>query len=209
MNSNNNTENELSSVSVNESNSPQKKHRVLAEIFDQTETFLIAICFVFLLFSLATRICTVDGESMEDTLYDGEVLLVSDVFYSPERGDIIVFHQTGSLNKPIVKRVIATGGEWVDIQNDNNTLMITVYDENKENPRVLEDDYAVYKDYFVSILAHKYPIQVPKGKLFVLGDNRNHSLDSRFDNISFVDERRVLGKVIARVTPFDKFGTVT
>jgi signal peptidase I len=86
--------------------------------------------------------------------------------------------------------------------------MITVYDENKENPRVLEDDYAVYKDYFVSILAHKYPIQVPEGKLFVLGDNRNHSLDSRFDNISFVDERRVLGKVIARVTPFDKFGTV-
>ncbi len=185
-----------------------KRNRVLSEIFDQFETFLLAICFVFLLFSLATRICTVDGRSMEDTLYHGEVLIVSDVLYTPEREDIIVFHQTGSYNEPIVKRVIATGGEWVDIKPENNKLLITIYDENKENPIVLDEDYAAYKDYFVSNSDHNFPVQVPEGKVFVLGDNRNHSSDSRFRPISFVDERRILGKVVLRVAPFNKFGRV-
>ena len=96
MNPNIPNENEELAVSANGDNVPVKKNRVLSEVFDQIETFLIAICFVFLMFSLATRICTVDGRSMEDTLYHEEVLLVSDVFYTPARGDIIVFHQTGS-----------------------------------------------------------------------------------------------------------------
>ena len=209
MNPNINNENEELAVSTGGEKTPEKKHRVLSEVFDQIETFLVAICFVFLIFSLATRICTVDGRSMEDTLYHEEVLLVSDVFYTPERGDIIVFHQTGSYNEPIVKRVIATGGEWVDIKAENNALVITIYDKNKENPIVLEEDYAAYKDYFVATSDHKYPVQVPEGKLFVLGDNRNHSSDSRFRPISFVDERRVLGKVILRLSPFDKFGSVS
>ena len=207
MNFSYNNENEFID-DYNSADEPSKKNKVLSEIFDQTETFLLAICFVFLLFSLATRICTVDGRSMEDTLYHGEVLIVSDILYTPQREDIIVFHQTGSYNEPIVKRVIATSGEGVDIKTQNNKLVITIYDENKENPIVLDEDYAAYKDYFVSNSDHNFPVQVPKGKVFVLGDNRNHSSDSRFRPISFVDERRILGKVVLRVAPFDKFGRV-
>jgi signal peptidase I len=203
----------MDSLNNNINQSPEqtkvtKKPRILSEFFDQIETFLIAIGVVFLLFSLATRICTVDGRSMENTLYHGEVLLVSDVFYTPERGDVIVFHQTGSYNEPIVKRIIATEGEWIDIKAENNKLVVTVYDENFENPIVLEEDYAAYKDYFVAESIHKYPIQIPEGKLFVMGDNRNHSTDSRFGAISFVDERRVLGRVILRLLPVDKFGNI-
>ena len=96
------------------------KTSLLKETFDYFELFILSACAVLLLFSFATRICRVDGPSMLNTLHDSEMLLVTDIFYTPSRGDIVVFHQTGDqpsdLNEPIVKRVIATEGEWIDIK---------------------------------------------------------------------------------------------
>lgn len=149
---------------------------------------------------------------MLNTLYNSETLIVSDILYNPERGDIIVFHQTGDqpgdLNEPVVKRVIATEGEWIDIEVNNNRLTVTIYDSNKENPQILDEDYANYLMGTGYYRYTNYPIQVPEGCIFVMGDNRGNSLDSRSDSIGFVDVRRVLGKVVCRVLPFDKFGTV-
>lgn len=182
---------------------PEAKRSFTAEVFEFFEMFIISAIAVTLLFSFCVRLCNVVGQSMESTLFQGEMLVVSDLFYTPERGDIIVFHNTSekypSLNEPIVKRVIATGGEYVSVEVGENRLIVTVWDKNHENPQVLEEDYAQYVDYFVKSSAHDYPVQVPEGFLFVMGDNRNHSSDSRAVQVGFVVERRVLGKVIGNL----------
>lgn len=198
---------------VEESPAPQKKKAtVLAELFDYFELFIISACCVLMVFSFVTRICRVSGDSMLNTLHHTEMLIVSDILYTPERGDIIVFHQTGDqagdLNEPVVKRVIATEGEWIDIKQNDGKLIVTIFDENQENPRILEEDYANYDKGTGYYKYSNYPVQVPEGCIFVMGDNRGNSLDSRSDSIGFVDVRRVLGKVVCRVLPFDKFGTV-
>ena len=187
----------------------EKKGSALSGFIDYIELFVVAICVVIVLFSLAFRTCTVDGSSMNNTLVNGETLVVSDMMYSPNRGDIIVFHHTdGTLsiqsNKPLVKRVIGVGGDTVRI--DYNTWKVTVTDRHGE-VRALDEDYIYLSDVpsaFYGVKEYK----VPEGSLFVMGDNRNGSLDSRYPTIGFVDERSVLGKVLIRVTPISKFGTV-
>ena len=150
---------------------------------------------------------------MEQTLSDGERLMVVGIGYEPKQGDIIVFHQTdrvyGRFNEPIVKRVIATEGQWVDI--DRHTKTVTVYDENRENPQVLDESAYRYLDSgeWTANWEMRFPVQVPENCVFVLGDNRNNSSDSSTESvIGFVDERRILGKVVLRATPFSKAGPV-
>lgn len=183
-----------------------EKNSFVSVIIDYTEVFVFSLCFVILFFSFVIRLCTVIGPSMNNTLTEGEKLLVSDILYEPERYDIIVFHQTGYINEPVVKRVIALGGETIDIDFDTWTVKIT---DNEGKTFTLDESY-MYLDPNSPLLTSNliYPYEVPEGKLFVMGDNRNHSADSRGYAIGLVDERRVLGKVILRLTPIDKFGTV-
>ena len=191
--------------------SPQKeKHSVLKGIIDYIELFVIAICVVLTLFSVAFRTCTVDGDSMNDTLIHQEVLIVSDLFYEPQREDIIVFHQTGNSifdkNYPLVKRVIGVAGDTVKI--DFSTWEVTVTDKNG-NAVALDESYKKVDPNWPHNLKGVHEFSVPEGTVFVLGDNRNHSLDSTDQkSIGYVDTRRILGKVIIRVSPVSKFGTV-
>ena len=128
--------------------------------------------------------------------------------YSCDTSDIVVFHQTGTLDedKPIVKRVIAVEGETVDI--DLLTMKVSVTDKYG-NTRVLDEPYAFYyPNKRLSTPTTTFPCTVPEGHVFVMGDNRFDSLDSRYREIGCVDERRILGKVVFRVYPFDKLGFV-
>ena len=186
-----------------------KKSKALSSIIDYVELFIVAVCIVIVLFSIAFRTCTVDGDSMNNTLLNEEVLVVSDIMYTPDRGDIIVFHQTdnsniANKNKPLVKRVIGVGGDTVTIDYDTWTVSVT--DKNGETS-TLDEDYIHLSQrgsYFSGVKEYK----VPEGSLFVLGDNRNESLDSRYADIGYVDARRVLGKVVMRVAPISRFGII-
>lgn len=180
------------------------------DFFEIFESVFIVVSIVFLLITSVFRLCQVSGRSMEDTLEDGQKLLVSNVFGAPERGDIIVFHETGPyFNEPLVKRVISTGNEYVDIKKEDGRLKVTIYDAEMKNPVVLDEDYTKYTGPDPRLPNDvQYPVYVPEGYLFVMGDNRNNSSDSRYSAVGLVDSRRVLGRVILRITPFSLFGPV-
>ena len=204
-------ENSLPEAEVEQEDSPvasapQKKRSFAAELLDYLEIFVLAIGFVIILFSFVFRICTVEGDSMMHTLYENESLVVTNLFYEPKHEDIIVFHQTGTLNEPVVKRVIAVEGETVAIRYTQDSMTVTVTDP-QGNQRVLTEDYALYEGR--PLYLAPYTATVPEGCIFVLGDNRNNSMDSRNPGIGMVDTRRVLGKVVFRLSPFSRMGVVS
>ncbi len=181
-------------------------------VFDYVELFVFTVAAVILLLTFCLRICVVSGPSMNNTLINGERLLVSDLFYTPERGDIVVIHVTSetndTFNEAIVKRVIATEGEFVRIDYAAKKVYVSddaVFTEDE----VLREKYIINgKPNYLDASKDVYEYEVPEGHLFVLGDNRPVSADSRYSVVGFVDERSVLGKVLFRITPFSKFGKV-
>ncbi len=168
-------------------------------LYEWVESFVKTVVVVVFVFTFFARTSIVQGASMERTLQEGDLLLVTRLFYTPAQGDIVVATKPIMLNEPLVKRVIATGGQTVDI--DFQSGIVSVDGLQYEEPYV---NSPTNKQYDL-----KFPIIVPKGQLFVMGDNRNHSLDSRSTKIGFIDERYILGKVFWRILPIQKFGKPT
>ena len=183
-------------VPAKDGDEKEKKPPVLVA-YEWLESFALALSVMVLIFLFAFKYVTVDGSSMNDTLYDGERLIITSLS-ELETGDIVVLCEPGN-DKPLVKRVIATGGQTVHIDFENWKVYV--------NGIALDEPY-VRRVAGVSMARDAYTgdIVVPEGYVFVMGDNRNHSTDSR--HFGCVDERSILGKVIFRITPFEKFGKV-
>lgn len=161
-------------------------------------TALVVLVLVFTFFGRLTR---VDGNSMDYTLQDNQLLLVWSLGYTPKQGDIVVLNKTTATHLggvAIVKRVIAVGGQTVDI--DYATSTVYVDGEPLDEPYIWEAMVDIYGD------RGSTHIEVPEGSIFVMGDNRNGSDDSRDNLIGTIDEDYVLGKAVFSIFPFSKFG---
>ena len=187
-------------VSKDEEPYNEKKPRRVDERFDIIEMFVCMLVAIMLLSAFVFRHSVVDGDSMMNTLYDNEHLIISNFFYEPKQYDIIVCedYSTG-LKKPIIKRVIATEGQ---------TVRVVSMDEVYVDGVLVDTSFILIDGKEELIYASQYPIEcvVPEGEVFVMGDHRNNSLDSRI--LGTIDEDTILGKVVLRFYPFDSFGKV-
>ena len=175
--------------------------RIASSVFEWTEEFVIAISVIVIILSFIIRIVTVSGTSMMPNYSHNDRLVISAFQSEINRGDVVVIVDV--LDEPIIKRVIATEGQMVDIDSDTGAVYVdgkaldnTVY--GVENGITHLEAPA---EYHLS-----FPCIVPEDHIFVLGDNRKVSNDSRYVNIGMVDERKVLGKALLNIYPFDKIG---
>ena len=198
-----------------------EKKNVAEEIFDWIEIFSSALLTVILLFTFIFRLVTVQGPSMEHTLHGGDEdygdassdnLIISNLFYTPKRGDIVVIQVPNPyFSTPIIKRVIATEGQVVNIDYEKWEVIVYENEEAYKNGQgeILDEPYVNYEPgRYMSNGSMTLPIVVEPGKIVVMGDNRNHSLDSRDSRVGQVDVRNIVGRVLLRVFPFNKFGAV-
>ncbi len=180
-----------------------------AELYEWIDSAVITIMVILLAFTFLFRQVRIEGGSMLPTLQNGERVIVSDVFYTPEYGDIVVISSEVYDNIPIIKRVIATEGQWIDI-HDGKVFVGSSKDNMKEVGSEFVGDIltetAVGSPEVYGV--QKYPLQVPENHVFVLGDNRSVSLDSRTQVVGLIDQRHILGKALYRVFPFDNMGSV-
>ena len=153
-----------------------------------------------LMFTFVARIIVVSGPSMENTLLGGDLILVWSLGYTPKQGDIVVLTQESYQEDSIVKRVIAVGGQKVDIDYSTGTVYV--------DGVPLEEDYTKEKMQFPGYPGYGEGINhvtVPEGCIFVMGDNRNHSADSRYPDIGVVDTRCVIGRGLTVIFPFNRW----
>lgn len=178
---------------------PRKPSAVL---FEWLEIFIISVAAVFVLFSFVARIAVVEGNSMYPTLSNNDKILVRQLFYTPRYNDIVVCQSENyGLDKPLVKRVIALEGDRVQLDLENWKIIV--------NGSAIEEPYIVIgSDAMVGWEYDTDEIIVPEGHVFVLGDNRNNSLDSRFYRVGLIDERYIIGKVIYRFLPYKNLGPI-
>lgn len=195
-----------------------QKTRFAEKLFDLIDIASGAFLTVILVFTFILRIVTVHGPSMQETLHDKDMLLISHLLLNPKPGDIVVIQVPNpQYDTPIIKRVIAVENDRIYFDFDNWIVYVNdkpVY-ETDGKPAVepyvnREEGKSMNKLDYADPLptSPETAITVEKGKIFVMGDNRNHSSDSRSSSIGQVDIRNVVGRVLIRVYPFDKFGVV-
>ena len=172
----------------------QKQGSVAQEGYEWLQVLIWALVAIVLVFTFLGRITPVDGHSMEPTLRHGDLMLVRSIGYAPEAGDVIVLTKKfDAADGPIVKRVVAVGGQTVEIDYDAGAVYV--------DGQALDEPYlkeAMREPWYENSAC----VTVPEGSLFVMGDNRNGSTDSRYAELGMVDTGYVLGRALCVAFPF-------
>ncbi|MCD7927516.1 MAG: signal peptidase I [Oscillospiraceae bacterium] len=177
-----------------------KKQSVAQSLFFWLQALSVALVVLILVFSFVGRIITVDGPSMQPTLQNGDILLLQSAFYSPKQGDVVVLTKdfASYTDRPIVKRIIAVGGQTVRIDYDEDVVYV--------DGVALDEPYILESDMLPAFTIEE--LTIPEGYVFVMGDNRNNSTDSRYSDLGAIDERYILGKVVMVLFSFSNFGLI-
>lgn len=184
-------------------NPPMVPAKGLKTLYEWLEEIVIALTLVILVFTFLFRVVTVTGESMLPNFVEGQKLIVTNLGHSVEQGTVVVI--TNVLNEPIIKRVIATEGQTVDI--DYETGVVYVDGEAVDETQFGLENGITTRPYS-TLEAMVFPQTVPEGCVFVLGDNRGVSKDSRYTEVGMVDTRHILGEAVFTLYPFDRFGVI-
>ena len=172
----------------------KEKKPFIDELLDWLKSFALVFVVIVLIFTFVAKTAIVNGGSINNTLFDKDFLLLWSLLYTPQQGDIIAANCEG-LNEVIVKRVIAVGGQEVNIDFNTGTVYVDgeVLDEPYIKNLTLNDE-----------LAFNYPITVDEGYYFCMGDNRQNSKDSRHPDVGLVSRDDILGKAIMRIYPLSE-----
>ncbi len=175
-----------------------KNDGAMSGFYDWIRCILFAISIVIVCLIFLFRLVDVEGSSMDTTLETNDKVIVTNLFYTPHNNDIVVISHGASYDKPIIKRVIATAGQTLKLDYEHDRIIV--------DGAVIPEPYVngstfggVYADYEI-------PEVIPEGKIFVMGDNRKVSLDSRKEKIGLIDVDSVIGKAQFVLLPFDNFG---
>ncbi len=170
-------------------------------LLEWMETIIVAFVAVTICFTFLARVITVDGSSMEPTYYDGDRVLVTSLAGQAEKGDVVII--VHALEDTIIKRVVATEGQVVDFDPVQGELTVDGTPVKGEEFGI-ENGITFVPDRPGMVM--EFPQQVPEGCVFVLGDNRGASQDSRYLSVGMVDRRNILGRVVLNLFPFSKAG---
>lgn len=192
-----------------------KNGKLMRDIADIVESTLSTVFVIMLIFTYLLHPVNVKGESMKPTLNDYDRILMTTVFFDLEYGDIVIvdnneafdIDENGNpvginidgkqLDECIIKRVIATGGQTIDIRDGK----VFVDDKELNEPYIAKGA----KTYAMSGFSGKYPVTVPEGYYFVMGDNREHSSDSRHSDVGLIKKSQIYGKALVRYSPLKEF----
>ncbi|MDR1101812.1 MAG: signal peptidase I [Clostridiales bacterium] len=169
------------------------------EVLEWAQALVLAFIVAYLIRTFVFTLVMVDGPSMQPTLETNDRLFVTKLLYKPHNGDVIVFKPANNPSVQYVKRVIAVGGQEIDIDYQNSTVYVD--GDKLDEPYINEQGLQMRGDM-------NFPAIVPEDSVFVMGDNRNNSRDSRRTEVGFVSLDSIVGRAVFRFWPFEKFGAV-
>ncbi|HJA36200.1 MAG TPA: signal peptidase I [Firmicutes bacterium] len=188
-------------VAGEEKQGKREKGSLASDLFDWAEALVYALALLVVVCAFFVRLSGVQGTSMYPTLDNGDQLLLLSFGYNePERGDIVVLMADDFMDKPLVKRVIGIGGDVIDMDPSGT---VTVNGEALYEPYI--NDLNGQDMYLGDI---QFPLTVPDGQVFVMGDNRNGSSDSRKAEVGTIPYEKIVGKAVFRLFPFNRMGRI-
>ena len=182
-------------------------NKILKETIEWIESIVLSVFIIVLIFTFFIRFVGVSGTSMLNTFQNGDRLIIQKIGYTPKVGDVVVLSRSylpldnPDSTEPIIKRIIAIGGQRVEIRSSTGEVFV--------DGELLKEDY-IQGTTMASVdgmIVDSYVVDVPEGHLFVMGDNREVSKDSRNPAVGTIDEHYVLGKAILRIFPLESFST--
>ena len=173
------------------------KEKLLNNIYEFAAILSMSLIAILIIFTFFFKISTVVGQSMENTLHNGDTVIINAIENDVEYGDVVVISQPNIYSKVLIKRVIAVSGQTVEFDALTGKMKIDGVE--------IDEPYIKEKMKVTQYMRNSFT--VPEGKIFVLGDNRNASADSRDPNVGFIDEHYVLGKVLYRVGDVELFNS--
>ncbi len=179
----------------------EKKESLKSDLYFWVQTLSLSLVLLVVVFTFVGRLTRVEGTSMVPTLHHNDLMLVQSIGYEPRPGDVVVLRKNQFMESQVVKRVIAVGGQHVRVDYDTHLVYVDGVPLNEPYINEIMEDPR-HAD--LSVL----DVTVPEGSIYVLGDNRNNSSDSRHVRLGTVDTRYVLGRVLWVIFPFSDFGPV-